>query len=132
MIIHLKIIGTLLIILTIFHAGFPKYFEWKDELKDLSLINRQMMKTHTFFIALVLLGIGFLAVFKSDELVNDVFGRFISLGFGVFWLLRLYFQLFVYSPKLWKGKKFETTVHIIFSMFWVYTAAIFLMIGLKG
>ena len=47
--IHLKIIGTLLIALALIHLVFPKYFNWKTELQSLSLINRQMMSIHTFF-----------------------------------------------------------------------------------
>ena len=46
--IHLKIIGVLLMSLALVHVIFPRYFHWKEELKDLSLMNRQMMKVHTF------------------------------------------------------------------------------------
>ena len=49
--VHLKIIGILLMLLALVHTIFPRYFNWKNELKELSLMNRQMMKIHTFFIA---------------------------------------------------------------------------------
>ena len=51
MILHFKVIGTLLMGLALVHIIFPKYFNWKEELKSLSLINRQMMTIHTFFIS---------------------------------------------------------------------------------
>jgi len=51
--LHLKIIGSLLMVLSAAHAYFPRYFDWKSNLAPLSLINRQMMQVHTFFIALV-------------------------------------------------------------------------------
>lgn len=115
-------------LLSIIHIGFPKYFQWKKELESLSLINRQMMKVHTFFIAFVVFLIGFLCFTSSQELIQTEFGNKISLGLGVFWVVRLFFQLFVYSPKLWKGKKFETFMHIIFTFFWIYMSFVFFRI----
>lgn len=128
--VHLKVIGTLLMVLAIFHIFFPKYFNWKEELKSLSLINRQMMKVHTFFIALVVFLIGLLCVTSAAELVETKLGNTVSLGLGVFWIIRLFFQLFVYSSNLWKGKKFETAIHIMFTIFWIYLSGVFLGIAL--
>ena len=124
--IHFKIIGTLLIALALVHIIFPKYFNWKEELKSLSLINRQMMKVHAFFIALTLFLIGLLCLTSSSELVETNLGKKISLGLGIFWIFRLFIQFFGYSNDLWKGKKFETLIHIIFSLFWTYLSFMFL------
>jgi C4-dicarboxylate transporter len=129
--IHLKIIGCLLIVLASIHIFFPKYFNWKEELKPLSLINKQMMTVHTFFIAFVVLLIGLLCLTSETDLTQTKLGKTVSLGLGIFWATRLIFQLFVYSPKLWKGKKFETTIHVIFTILWSYLTSIFLWIGLS-
>ncbi len=126
--IHLKIIGILLIILALIHVIFPKYFNWKDDLKPLTLINRQMMHVHTFFIALTVLLMGILCFTSSEDLVTTHLGKRISLGLGIFWFIRLLFQFFVYSSIHWKGKKFETVVHIVFSLLWMYLSIIFLMV----
>ncbi|MEZ4795217.1 MAG: hypothetical protein R2773_07060 [Flavobacteriaceae bacterium] len=123
--IHFKIIGALLMFLAGLHAFFPKYFNWKEGLKSLSLINRQMMLVHTFFIALVVFLIGLLCVASANALETTPLGRQISLGLAIFWTLRLIFQLFIYSSKLWKGKAFETIIHIIFSIFWTYMSVVF-------
>ena len=125
--LHYKIIGIILIALAFVHIIFPKYFKWKDELKSLSLINQEIMKVHTFFIALVVFLIGLLCLTSSNELINTEFGKKVSLGFGIFWGFRLLVQFFGYSPKLWKGKKIETIVHIIFSILWLYLSLIFLI-----
>lgn len=125
--VHLKIAGIILIVLGIIHIVFPKRFDWKNELVPLSLINRQMMVVHTFFIALTVFMMGVLSLFYSSELVNNPFGKVISLGLGIFWLVRLVFQFFVYSKDLWKGKRFETVMHIIFSLTWIYLAAVYLI-----
>ncbi|MEE9407075.1 MAG: hypothetical protein V3V28_03260 [Polaribacter sp.] len=131
MILQLKIIGILLSLLAFIHIGFPNYFNWKKELKSMSLINQQMMTVHTFFIALVVFLIGLLCFTSANELIETNFGKRISLGLGVFWCIRLIFQLFVYSPKLWRGKKFETSMHIIFTIFWIYLGSVFFIIFFK-
>jgi hypothetical protein len=124
--IHYKIVGVVLIALALVHIVFPKYFNWNQELKDLSLINRQMIKVHTFFIALTVLLMGLLCLSASRELIQTPLGKKISLGLGVFWTLRLLIQFFGYSPNLWKGKTFETLIHIVFSLFWTYLSVLFL------
>jgi hypothetical protein len=124
--IHFKITGVLLIALALVHIFFPKYFNWDKELKYLSLINRQMMTIHTFFIALTVLLMGLVCLTSSVELIETNLGKKISLGFGVFWTVRLFIQFFGYSTDLWKGKKFETFIHIIFSILWTYLSIIFL------
>lgn len=126
--IHLNIIGSLLIVLALVHSIFPKYFNWDIELKSLSLMNRQMMTVHTFFIALTVLLMGLLCLTSSIEIIETNLGKKLSLGLGIFWTIRLFIQLFVYSPKLWKGKTFETIIHIIFLILWTYISVIFLFI----
>jgi hypothetical protein len=130
MLVQLKIIGGLFILLAFLHVFFPKYFSWKQDLAPLSLINRQMMYVHLFFIALLVFLLGLLCLTSADALLNTQLGKRISLGLGLFWAIRLYVQFFVYSPKLWKGKRFETSMHILFSLFWAYVSTIFILASL--
>jgi hypothetical protein len=126
--LHIKIIGILLILLSLVHSVFPKQFNWKQELSSLSIINRQLMYVHTFFIALVLFLIGLLCLTSASELVNTGLGKKFSLGLALFWIVRLYFQFFGYSSKVWKGKLFETIVHILFAVFWTYLSVVFIIV----
>lgn len=128
MIAHLNITGFLLIALAFVHAIFPRYFKWKTEMVSLSLINRQMMYIHTLFIALVLLLMGLLCLISSRDLLETQLGGRISLGFSIFWTVRLFVQFFGYSPLLWKGKPFETFIHIVFTLFWAYLGVLFFLI----
>ncbi len=124
--IHFKIIGALLVILALIHVVFPRYFNWGEDLKSLTLINRQMMTVHTFFIALIVFLMGLLCITSASDLVNTALGKRISLGLGVFWVIRLFVQFFGYSAELWKGKSFETIMHVVFSVLWVYLSWVFL------
>ncbi len=128
--LHLKIIGCILIILAIIHGVFPRYFNWKKELSSLSLVNKQMMYVHTFFIALFVFLMGVLCLTSSKDLIETNLGKRLCFGLGTFWAIRLIIQFFGYSSKLWKGKNFETLVHVLFIFLWTYLSFIFLTIGL--
>jgi hypothetical protein len=129
--LHLKTIGLLQIALALLHAGFPRRFDWRNELASLSLLNRQMMYVHTLFIAITLALMGLLCVSSASELITTALGRKICLGLAIFWIVRLLIQFFGYSSKLWKGKRFETTVHVAFSVLWIYIAGVYLAAGLN-
>ncbi len=123
--LHLHIIGVLLTVLAVVHVGFPNYFKWKTELKHLSLINLEMIYVHTFFVALIVFLMGLLCITSAHELSTTPLGNKIVLGLCVFWTFRLLIQFFGYSSALWKGKLFETTMHILFSVLWTYVSVVF-------
>lgn len=126
---HLDLIGVALISIALAHAVFPRRFAWKEELASLSLMNRQMMKVHSFFIALAVLLMGLLCLTSAADLIGTVLGRKIALGLGVFWGVRLLVQLFGYSPRLWRGKRLETVLHLALTVLWAYFTAVFLLIA---
>ena len=130
--LHVQIVGSLLISLSLMHIVIPRYLKWEQELASLSIITKQILYVHTFFIAFVVLLMGLLCLSYSRALVHDPFGRVISLGFFGFWLTRLVFQFFVYSPKVWRGKTFETAMHVVFSFLWLYFSGVFLLVFLRS
>ena len=129
---HLSIIGISLVILGLLHIILPWYFNWETELSRLSLVNRQVMQVHTFFIALIVLLMGILCLLAPRQLLETELGHLISFGLAIFWTTRLVIQFFGFSPDLWKGKSFETTVHILFSGFWTYLSWAFWTIALSA
>lgn len=126
--VHLKLVGIILIVLSLAHIVFPKYFKWEDELRNISLINRQMMYVHTFFIALVLFLMGMLCITSAKDLITTKLGNRISLGLSMFWMARLTIQFFGYSPELWRGKTMENIIHVIFILLWIYISTVFCLI----
>lgn len=128
---HLKIAGVLMIVLAALHFVFPRRFNWKDELSGLSLLNRQLMYGHTFFVALAVVLMGVLCLYSSAEIVRTKLGKVLSFGLFVFWFTRFIFQFFVYSSALWRGKRLETAVHVVFSFLWMYFSAVFLLTAIR-
>lgn len=130
--LHIELIGLMLVVLAFVHVLFPKYFDWAGDLGSISLINRQMMYVHTFFIALGVLLMGLLCLTSSKEIIETDLGNKLALGLGIFWTIRLATQFFGYSSKLWKGRKFETTIHILFSFLWTYFSVVFFTVYWSG
>lgn len=123
---HLKLAGIALIVLGLSHAVFGPRFQWKEELGRISLLNRQIFYVHTFFIALVVVLLGILALFYTKELLTpSPLARVVLSGILFFWVCRLLIQFFVYDASLWKGNRFNTRMHVLFSFLWLYLVCVF-------
>ena len=125
--INLQIAGLVQIALALLHGAFPKRFRWKEEFASVGLLSRQIMYVHTLFVALVVFLMGVLCFTSAPDLINTSLGKRVCLGLAVFWGLRLVIQFVGYSSELWRGKRFETWMHIIFSLVWVYFTATFVI-----
>lgn len=123
---YIRAAGALQIALAIIHAVFPKRFNWKEELARLSLLNRQMFLVHTAFIGFVLLMMGALSLFATAALLQPgPLSRLVLGGIAGFWFLRLICQWFVYDWRLWKGHAFNTFVHVLFTVFWIFLTSVY-------
>ena len=123
---HLKFIGLALMVLAVAHIPIHRHFKWKEETASLSLLTRQIFHVHTFFIALVVWMFGALTFFFTDELLKPTrLSMIVILGFAGFWAIRLLVQIFIYDATLWRRKKFETMMHVIFTCFWVYCVGVY-------
>jgi hypothetical protein len=124
---HLRVAGALQILLALLHLAFPKRFQWKEELARLSPLNRQIFIVHTFFICLVLVLIGTLSLLAANTLLEPSrLSRLVLGGITLFWALRLLCQFFVYDASLWRGQRFNTVMHGVFSLLWFYLTAVYL------
>ena len=124
--LHLRIVGVLLLALVALNLYVPRRFNWKHELASLSLLNRQIFQVHAAFICVILVMFAGLALLYPRELLEPApLARAILAGLAAFWLLRLLTQWFVYDRRLWRGRRFETTVHLVFTGVWTYFAVTF-------
>jgi len=121
LIAHLQFAGAVLLGLSLLHVAMPKRFAWSEELARLSVLNRQIFWVHTFFVVLI---VALLLFYPETLHERTSLARLVTTGLVIFWLARAFVQFFVYSPKLWRGKPFETFVHIAFSLFWLYLVGV--------
>ena len=124
--VHLQAAGFLLLVLALGHGPIARRFLWREEAQRLSAFNRQAFLVHAFFIALIVGFMGALALFWPAALVTpSALGLPVTGGLTIFWAVRLYVQWFVYDSALWRGKRFESLVHGLFTVFWLYLTVLF-------
>lgn len=122
--IHLRITGLLLLLLVVLNLYVPRRFRWGEEIQRLSLFTRQVFVVHAGFIVLILAMMGFLClVFAHDLLAPSRLARLMLIGLLLFWVARLAVQWLVYDARLWRGHRFNTVMHYLFTTMWCYFAA---------
>jgi hypothetical protein len=122
----LVIAGVGLSVLALAHAVFPRRLGWTSDMDHVSLLTRQVFFVHVFFIAVTLAlmaAISFAAAWTWP--LSGALARVVFWGFSLFWGARLVFQFFVYSPAHWKGNRFRTVMHIVFSITWLLLTIVY-------
>lgn len=127
----LRLAGAGLILLAWVHIPIGRKLRWKEEGDLLSAANRQIFHVHTFFICLVLVLMGLpCLVAPGIFLERTQAGLWLAASLSAFWLIRLYFQFFVYRIDLWRGKRMETLLHWWFSIVWLALTLLFAACGM--
>ena len=126
LVVHFRIVGMLMAGLVIVNLFVPRHLRWREELARLSLVNRQIVQVHSAFIVLTLLLLSALLLTSAESLAEpSPLSRALLGGLTIFWTARLLAQWCFYSPEVWRGDAFRTTVHYVFSGLWIYVAAVF-------
>jgi hypothetical protein len=123
--VHLRIVGVMMGGLVVINLIVPRRFHWREEMARLSLLNRQIFQIHSVFLTLTLALFSALLLTTADALLEPTrLSRAILAGLTVFVGLRMLMQWFFYSPAIWRGHRFNTVVHGVFSVAWIYVTAV--------
>jgi hypothetical protein len=126
LLLHLRIVGVLMAWLVGVNLFVPKICRWREELERLSLLNRQIFQVHGLFIVLTLGLFSALLLTTADALLEPTrLSRAMLTGLTIFWGLRMLMQWFFYSPEIWRGHRFNTVMHYLFSALWIYVTGVF-------
>ncbi len=98
----------------IFHLFFWRLFDWKNDLKKLSMASRAIIQIANLRLIYFFLFVGFICFAFPGDLMQTTFGRFFLSGISIFWLGRVIEQ-FIF---LRIGNKM---VHILTIIFFVGT-----------
>ena len=124
--LHLRLAGVAMLLLVAVNVYVPRRFRWREELASLSLLNRQIFQVHAAFICVILALFAALTIGMTHALLEPTpLARAILAGLAIFWFLRLLAQWFVYDRRLWRGRRFETAVHFVFTGLWAYFTVTF-------
>ena len=91
--------GLLTFLLAIFHSFFPILLKWKDDLKNISIINRKIFMTFHIGLIALFLFYAFLSFVYTEELSKCDGLAGIITGFWAFvWLWRTIWQVTYLKP----------------------------------
>ena len=125
-IILLRAAGVVLLLLALVNLFVPKRCRWADDLPRMSLLNRQIFLVHAAFIVLtVLLMAGVTLGLPHDLMTPSRLSRAVLAAMAFFWLARLLVQWFYYDPRIWRGDRFNTIMHFVFTAVWCYLSGTF-------
>lgn len=125
LVFHLRVVGVLMALLVVVNLFVPGRFNWREELSRLSLLNRQIFQAHTVFIVLLIALMSALFLTCAEALLEPTrLSRAMLMGLTIFWGLRALMQWFFYSPQVWRGNRFNTVMHGVFSLGWIYVTAV--------
>jgi hypothetical protein len=126
LLLHLRVVGAAMAGLVAVNAYAPRHFHWRQEMARLSLVNRQIVTAHAVFLALTLALTSALLLLWGDALLEPTrLSRALLAGLTVFWTVRMVMQWAFYSPAIWRGHRFNTVMHAVFSALWIYVSAVF-------
>ena len=126
LLVHLRIVGVVMMWLVLVNLYVPHRFQWREEMTRLSLLNRQVFTAHNLFLILTLVLFGLLLLVLGDALLEPTrLSRAVLAGLTVFWGARMLMQWWFYSPAIWRGNRFNTRMHYVFSVVWIYITAVF-------
>ena len=94
--------GIFSIAFAVFHSLFWKLFNWKTDLKKLSIANRAVTQILNLRLIYVFLFVGFLCFWFPEELVETSLGNAVLIGCSLFWVGRLIEQFIFLRIHNWK------------------------------
>lgn len=80
--------GLYMIAFAVFHLMFPRLFNWRNDLKKLTLANRAIIQIANFRLIYIFLFVAAICFCFPQELVQTPLGRFLLAGLSLFWLGR--------------------------------------------
>lgn len=131
LLVLLRVAGAGTIALAFAHIPMAKVLGWREDAARMSPQNASIFHVHTFFVCVMLAVMGARALFAPQIFIeHTTAAAWLSWTYALVWALRLYVQWFVFPQALWRGKRFETAIHVLFTVIWTALTALFVVCGL--
>lgn len=94
------------IALVIFHLLFWQIFDWAQDLRSLSFLNRAIMQVVNLSLVFVFMIFAYLSLIHTAELLSTTLGRALLLSISVFFFLRAMLQIVFFRLLHWGSVAF--------------------------
>lgn len=90
----------------LFHLLFWRIFNWKDDLRSLSFLNRAIMQVLNLSLTLVFIIFSYISLVHTKELLSTSLGQSLLILISLFWSLRAIEQVIFFKLKHWGSVAF--------------------------
>jgi hypothetical protein len=104
--IFIKTGGLYSIALVIFHLLFWQIFNWAEDLRSLSFLNRAIMQVLNLSLVFVFMMFAYISLIHTAELLSTTLGRSVLLSISVFFFLRALLQIIFFRLSHWGSVAF--------------------------
>jgi hypothetical protein len=102
----IKVGGVYNIILVVFHMLFWRIFNWGDDLRTLSILNKAVMQVLNISLIFVFVIFAYVSLAHSLELLTSPLGKSLLILMAVFWLIRSILQVVFFRLRHWGSVAF--------------------------
>jgi hypothetical protein len=122
----LRLAGLSLVALSLFHAVLWRTLDWGLERAKLSPLTGSVFAVHTFFIAFVLLGLGWLSLARPELLLaRSELARVLLWAVVLFWAARLAAQPLVFDRVMREGWTRHPIIRFGSNLIWLSYVAVY-------
>ncbi len=94
------------IVLVIFHLLFWRIFNWKEDFRSLSFLNRAIMQVLNLSLTLAFVIFSYISLVHTKELISTSLGQSLLGLIALFWLARSVEQVVFFKLKNWRSIAF--------------------------
>ena len=80
--------GAYIIVLMVFHLMFWRLFDWRNDLRSLTFLNRAVMQVLNISITVIFGLFAYISLVHTDELLDTGLGRTLLAGLALVWAAR--------------------------------------------
>jgi len=94
------------IVLVIFHLLFWRIFNWQEDLRSLTFLNRAIMPVLNISLTIVFVIFGYISLVHAEELLSTSLGQSLLVLMAIFWFARSVEQVVFFKLKHWPSWAF--------------------------
>ncbi len=94
------------IVLVIFHLLFWRIFNWKEDLRSLSFLNRAIMQVLNLSLTFAFIMFSYISLVHTKELMSTSLGQTLLVLMAVFWFARSVEQIVFFKLRHWGSVAF--------------------------
>lgn len=93
--------GVYNIVLVVFHLLFWRIFNWKEDLRSLSFLNRSTMQVVNLSLTVVFVIFAYISLLHTNALLSTPLGKSLLVSISLLWFARSVMQVVFYKLNHW-------------------------------